>query len=378
MPLSARFWAALLLAAPAAAQPSLDFEGYVGRLDAVQLGEDWYTLTPATMPSLPLEGVTVTVLDCGENCPDPVRTDAAGWFSIPGLGQDLARLHFEPPACDENDLECEPLEPRQEVLENGGRTVLGAKWPADVEDTMLRYMPSVAGTLYVKREGEIPGIPAAAGGASTWVVWTNGVNGWQQFLETRTFLHELMHVYERRLRLTCWHRHQDIDGFVLEESWLQAYDADRALLDQLGMPLEEPDAYELSEYSRARETLARFAEDYFTPEALMLEWRQRPTSARTLTYGELEQYAPHRYAFFERLVFGRYLDRKSWERANPDAESWPGMCSPPPETAWALDRLPPLPGLSKSSALEYPLKSSSNSKWSPEHPPVKCSLPGSN
>ena len=25
---------------------------------------------------------------------------------------------------------------------------------------MLRYMPSVAGAIYVKREGEIPGLPA--------------------------------------------------------------------------------------------------------------------------------------------------------------------------------------------------------------------------
>ena len=348
----ARFWAVLLLAAPALAQPQLDFQGYVGRLDAVQLGEDWYTLTPATMPSLPLAAATVTVLDCEEDCPAPVKTDASGWFTIPGLAMESALLRFAPPACAEADLECEPLEPRQEVLPNGGRTVLGAKWPAGVEDTILRYMPSVAGAIYIKREAEIPERPGAAGSASPWVVWVNGIHGWQPFLETRVFLHELMHLYEFRLRRACWHQTMDIDGWVLEENWLRAYEADRSFLAENGLSLLEPDTNTMSEYSRARETLARFAEDYYTPEALMLQWRERPTSARTLTHRELEQYAPNRYAWFERLVFGRYLDRKSWMRANPDAESWPGMCSPPLETAWALDRLPPLPGLSKSSALD--------------------------
>ena len=42
-----RFWAVLLLAAPAAAQTSYDFEGYVGRLDAAQLGEGWSRLAPS-------------------------------------------------------------------------------------------------------------------------------------------------------------------------------------------------------------------------------------------------------------------------------------------------------------------------------------------
>ena len=46
-----------------------------------------------------------------------------------------------------------------------------------IEDTMLRYMPSVAGAIYVKREGEIPGLPGAAGSASAEAVWVNGING---------------------------------------------------------------------------------------------------------------------------------------------------------------------------------------------------------
>ena len=135
----ARLLAFMLAAWPAAAQP---FQGYVGRLDAVQLDQDWYTLTTATMPSFPLEGATVTLLDCEENCPDPVQTDAAGWFTIPGLGRETALLRFDPPICTEEDTECEPLEPRQEALENGGRTVLGAKWPTGIEDTILRYSPA--------------------------------------------------------------------------------------------------------------------------------------------------------------------------------------------------------------------------------------------
>ena len=161
-------------------------------------------------------------------------------------------------------------------------------------------------------------------------------------------------VYEFQLRLACWHQNQEIDGWVLQEDWLRAYEADRRLLEERGLPLREPDAHDLDEYKRARETLAWFAEDYFTPEALVLQWPWYGTSTQLKTYRELEQYAPNRYAFFERLVFARYLDRKSWERAHPDAaEDWPGMCEPfPPGLAWALDRLPPLPGSSKAAALE--------------------------
>ena len=187
----ARFWVVLLAAAPALAQaqaPPADFQGQVGRLDEMLLGEDWWQLSPAEMPSIPLAGVTVHVLDCGGDCPAPVQTDAAGWFTFPGLGMDSALLSFTPPPCAEDDWECEPLEPRQEVLANGARTVLGAKWPAGIEDTMLRYMPLTAGAIYIKREGEIP-IPSggAAGAASQWAVWVNGRKGWDEFSE-RNFL----------------------------------------------------------------------------------------------------------------------------------------------------------------------------------------------
>ena len=68
----------------------------------------------------------MSVLDCDETCPAPVLTDAAGWFTVPALGLDSVRLRFEPPACSEDDLECEPLEPREELLANGARTALGA------------------------------------------------------------------------------------------------------------------------------------------------------------------------------------------------------------------------------------------------------------
>ena len=182
-----------------------------------------------------------------------------------------------------------------------------------------------------------------------------------------------MHVYEFQLRLACWHENQEINGWILQEDWLRAYEEDRQILEENGLTLREPDAHELDEYNRARETLAWFAEDYFTPEALTLEWPGRNRicdssgcrpgkDEKFKTYRELEQYAPNRYAFFERLVFARYLDRKSWERAHPDdAEDWPGMCEPfPAGYAWALDRLPPLPGFSKAFDLDLA--------------PAKCSI----
>ena len=333
-----RFLVFALLGWPAAAQP---FEGRIGRLDEALLGEDWYQLRPSEMPAIPLEGVTVSVLDCGETCPDPAVTDATGWFTFPDLAAETALLHFEPPACAEDDLECEPLEPREELLPNGGRTVLGAKWPAGVEDTVLRYLPSVAGTIYIKREGEIPGLPGAGGSASSWVVWVNGRHGWEAFREHRTFVHEIMHTYEFRLRIACWRHRPEVKGWILQENWMSAYEADRRLLEENGLPLREPDAFEMSEYRRARETLAWFAEEYFTPDALTLGWIGRyricgPAGCRPglnlkfKTHRELEAYAPNRYHYFERIVFERYLDEKKWLRENPDGEEWPGRCEAPP------------------------------------------------
>ena len=125
---------------------------------------------------------------------------------------------------------------------------------------------------------------------------------------------------------------------------------------------------------KGRESLADFAERYFTPENLVLQSPRHVTSPSLKTYRELEQYAPNRYAFFERLVFARYLDRKSWERAHPDAaEDWPGMCEPfPPSLGWALDRLPPLPGSSKTHGSAPITKG-----YLPEPPPTECSFSAS-
>ena len=120
--------------------PALDFDGQVGRLDEAQLGMDWRRLVPGEFPILPLEGVRVSVLDCGEDCPDPVRTDPAGWFSFSDLASP-SRLRFDPPECAADDPECEPLEPREVERASGARTALGAKWPRGIEDSMLRYMP---------------------------------------------------------------------------------------------------------------------------------------------------------------------------------------------------------------------------------------------
>ena len=326
----ARFWVLLLAVAPALAQaPPADFQGQVGRLDELLLGDDWWQLSPAEMPSIPLAGVAVHVLDCGDDCPAPVQTDAAGWFTFPGLGMDSALLSFTPRSCAEDAWECEPLESRQEVLANGARTVLGAKWPAGIEDTMLRYMPLVAGAIYIKREGEIPGLQGA-GAASQWAVWVNGANGWDEFSERNTFLHELMHHYEFRLRLACWHENQDVNGFILDESWLRAYEADLLFLEAHGLPLRERSLSEYSEQRQAQESLADFAEEYFMPEALSAPRRSLPGVQDWANgYRELEQYAPNRYAWFEQLVFQRYLDEQRWNRNYPDGGEWPGMCSPP-------------------------------------------------
>ena len=359
----------LLAAWPAAAQP---FQGQVGTPDQSMLGEDWYLLTPTEMPSTPLEGVTVSVLDCEEHCPDPALTDAAGWFTFPDLGMESALLHFEPPACAENDIECEPLEPREDVLEHGDRSVLGAKWPAGVEDTILRYLPSVAGTVYIKWIGQIPGLrPSVCGSASSWVVISNESCRDDALDEHDTFVHELMHTYEFRLRRACWHQTMEIDGWILQEDWLRAYEADRIFLEENGMMLRERDLESRGDNWKARETLAIFAAKYFTPEALVLQSSRHVASSSLMTYRELEQYAPNRYAFFERLVFARYLDRKSWERAHPDSpEDWPGMCEPfPPSMGWALDRLPPLPGSSKAHG-----RSSITKGYLPEPPPTECSF----
>ena len=340
-----RFASILLLlqlaVAPLSAQ---EFSGQVGRIDEAQLGLDWYRLRQGEFPILPVEGVRVSALDCEPACPDPVLSDPAGWFRFIDLASPV-RLRFDPPECDPGDSECELLEPREVERESGARTTLGAKWPRGIVDTMLRYMPSVAGALYVKREGEIPVAPGAAGSASSEIVWVTGRHGWHPYLEQRTFLHEMMHLFEFRLRLNCWHENQDVDGYVMHENWLRAYDADRARLTSLGLPIREPEGYSLSGEKRGLETLAWFANYYFMPDALTLDWRKDHPSLQFMTHAELEQYAPQRYALFEKIVFGRYLKEKSWLGSASTGEKWPGMCRAPQNEWVSLSKYLLVPSL---------------------------------
>ncbi len=305
-----------------------DFTGQVGPIDAAQLDENWYLLRPGEFPIIPLEGVTVSVIDCGGDCPDPVRSDPDGRFRLLGLASP-ARLRFDPPECAEGDQECEPLEPREVERASGARTALGAKWPAGIEDTMLRYMPSVAGALYVKREGEIPGLPGAAGAANDEIVWVNGRHGWEPFRETSIFLHDLTHVYDHRLRTVCLRENREVNGYVLHENWLRAYDADRIRMDSLGIPLGEADGYNLTGWRRGAETLAWFSQMYYWPNDLVREWRKDHPSLQFMTHDELEQYAPHRYRYFEKIVLERYLKEQSWLGSASTGERWPGMCRAP-------------------------------------------------
>ena len=69
-----------------------------------------------------------------------------------------------------------------------------------------------------------------------------------------------------------------------------------------------------------------------------------------MTHAELEEYAPNRIDWFERMLYGRSIERRSYLQAHPGASTWPGMCVPPERLAWALDRLPPLPQFSKSAS----------------------------
>ena len=151
-------WILLLLQLAAAPLSAQGFTGQVGRIDEALLGLDWWRLRQGEFPILPVEGVRVSVLDCGTDCPDPVRSDPAGGFRFADLASP-ARLRFDPPECDAEDTVCEPLQPREVERQSGARTALGAKWPELVVDVMQRFMPSVADALYVKREGEIPGQP---------------------------------------------------------------------------------------------------------------------------------------------------------------------------------------------------------------------------
>ena len=139
--------------------------------------------------------------------------------------------------------ECEPLEPREEVLD---QTAAARSWERSGQKesrtrscATCRLSPTRS-TSGVK--AKFPEVPGASGVAGQWAVWVNGRHGWRPYLTTRTFLHELMHVYEFQLRLACWHENQEIDGWILHEDWLRAYEADRRLLEESGLPLREPDA----------------------------------------------------------------------------------------------------------------------------------------
>ena len=361
----------LLAAAPLLAQ---EFSGQVGRLDEALLGLDWWKLRQGEFPILPVEGVRVSVLDCEPDCPDPVPSDPAGGFRFADLASP-AKLRFDPPECPINDFECEPLQPREVERQSGERTALGAKWPDLVVDVMQRFMPSVADALYVKREGEIPSAPGAAGAASDEVVWVTGRHGWEPFQEFTTFVHELMHVFELKLRLACLRENRDIDGWVLQESWLEAYDADRARLERLGMSLREPEGYNLTGYRRGLETLAWFAELYLRPEHLIINWLKKFPANKSMTHAELEEYAPNRIDWFERMLHGRSIERRSYLQANPGATTWPGMCEAPPfesDPGHQPDKPPsviwPFAAASKASR-------SSLSYYPEDPPPAGCSLP---
>ncbi|MCY4585587.1 MAG: hypothetical protein OXB98_06060 [Bryobacterales bacterium] len=336
--------------------PAQEFSGQVGRIDEAQLGLDWYLIRQGEFPILPVGWVWVSVIDCEPDCPAPVLSDQAGGFRFADL-ESPAWLRFDPPECDAADSECEPLQPREVERQSGARTALGAKWPDLVVDVMQRFMPSVVDALYVKREGEIPGLPRASGAASPEVVWLNRRGEWNEYRELLVFIHELMHVFEQRLRIVCWLENRDVDGYVLQESWLDVYDADRERMERLGMELWEPDGYELTGYSRGLETLAWFAEMYLMPDHLNLERKRRYPSSGYMIHAEFEEYAPNRIDWFERMLYGRSIEWRSYLQAFPGATTWPGMCEPPERLGWALDRLPPLPQFSKQADRDHKVAS---------------------
>ena len=372
--------AVLLCVLPSSAQPTGAFSGQLGTLDSSLLGEDWYRLRPSDMPAVPLEGATVSVLDCEEDCPDPVLTDAAGWFTIPDLGRDSARLHFEPPACADDEPECETLEPREEEFVNGSRTVLGAKWPSGVEDTVLRYMPSVAGAIYVKWKGEIPGLSGACGSASSWIVISTVHCRSDAFNEHQTFVHEITHLYEMRLRNACGLQRHDVGGWILQEDWLRAVEADRIYREENGLKwVGEYPIEGLNDRRISMETLASFAEEYFTPQQIVRNRRAKYPSVpieNYKTYKDMEVYAPNRYAYFEKIVFERYLDEKQWNREHPGGEEWPGLCEAP-----SFDEDEEDSGGGGGVVWPFGSKSSSSPaslSYSPEDPgPAICSFPAS-
>ena len=148
-------WILLVLQLAAMPLSALEFSGQVGRIDAVMLGSGWWKLRQGEFPIVPVERVTVSVIDCEPYCPDPVVTDPAGGFRFADLNSP-ARLRFVANECVANDFECIPLQPREVERQSGARTALGWKWPELAVDVMQRFMPLVADTIYVKRGGNVP------------------------------------------------------------------------------------------------------------------------------------------------------------------------------------------------------------------------------
>ena len=64
-----------------------------------------------------------------------------------------------------------------------------------------------------------------------------------------------------------------------------------------------------------------------------------------MTHRELEQYAPNRYAYFEKIVFERYLDREALAASQPGRGGLAGNVHSAAERG---DRSP-LPGLWNTS-----------------------------
>ena len=130
-------------------------------------------------------------------------------------------------------------------------------------------------------------------------------------------------------RFECLPENREVNGWVLHGNWLRAYDAGRARMDSLGIPFGEPEGYDLTGWRRGAEALAWFATMYFRPNAMTREWSKNRFSPNFQIHDKLEAYTPQCYAFFEKIVFDRYLKKKSWLRIGYPADDWPGMCRPP-------------------------------------------------
>lgn len=314
-----------------------EFVGQVGRIDEQALGSGWWQLGPGEFPIIPVARTWVHVIDCEPDCPDPAFVDPAGRFRFANLASPT-RLRFVPPQCGEGEPQCISLQPREVERSSGDRTALGRKWPDLVVDLMQRFMPSVVDAIYVRREGEIPDTVGAAASASNEVVWLTERRGGEAD-RLGTFIHELMHVYERRLRNVCWHENQEVDGWVLHESWLQVFEEDRWHRERYGIESRELQGQRFSGYRQVNEMLAEFATYYLVPEHLMPALQAAYPREPYMRHDQLEAYAPNRTDWFERMLYGRNLDRRGYLSWFPGATSWPGECDPPKRLGWALERI---------------------------------------